>query len=40
VIGSGVSAVVFDYYETLAEPFTSVRDRFLDDSVRRVGADL
>lgn len=37
---SGVSAVVFDYYETLAEVSTSTRERFFDDMARRVGADL
>ena len=40
MIGSGVSVVVLDYYETLAELSTSIRERFFDDIARRVGADL
>jgi 2-haloalkanoic acid dehalogenase type II len=40
VIGSGASAVVFDYYETLAKLSTSIRERFFDGLARRVGAYL
>lgn len=37
---ANVSAVIFDYYETLADLSVSTRERLFDDLARRVGLDL
>ncbi|OGO50241.1 MAG: hypothetical protein A2148_04435 [Chloroflexi bacterium RBG_16_68_14] len=37
---ANLSAVVFDYYETLAEISASIRERIFDDLAQRVGLDL